>query len=116
MMHNSWDITPRLQLPLICITYCVTLYYIKEYIMAKNLSIRKLPPELEKAIQEEVKRRKTTKTEVVLSALKEVFHLKKPTQVQRNIRHFFGKMTAKDYQAFQKYTSDFSAVDAEMWK
>ncbi len=85
--------------------------------MIKNLSIRKIPPELEKAIQQEAKRRKTTKTEVVLRALKEAFHLEKaPARVQRDIRKFFGKMTAQEYQEFQKSTQDFSGLDRELWK
>lgn len=84
--------------------------------MAKNLSIRKLPPELEKAIQQEVKRHRTTKTKVVLRALKEAFHLERPSKVQRDIRHFFGKMTREEYQEFQKYTRDFSTVDEDMWE
>ena len=85
--------------------------------MAKNLSIRKMPPELEKAIQREATRRKTTKTEVVLRALRVAFHLEKPpAKVQRDIRKFFGKMTAQEYQEFQNHTGDFSVTDAEMWK
>jgi hypothetical protein len=84
--------------------------------MAKNLSIRKLPPELEKAIQDEVKKRKTTRTEVVLKALEEVFRVQKPAKVQRDIRGFFGKMTPKEYEELQKHIGDFSTVDAEMWK
>lgn len=85
--------------------------------MAKNLSIRKIPPELEKAIQQEAKKHQTTKTAVVLNALKEAFHLQKTSaKVQRNTRQFFGKMTLQEYQEFQKSTQDFSVLDAEMWK
>ncbi|MDZ4675930.1 MAG: hypothetical protein SGI74_00330 [Oligoflexia bacterium] len=85
--------------------------------MAKNLSIRKVPPELERAIQQEAKKHKTTKTEVVLKALKEAFHLEKAAaKVQRDIRKFFGKMTPQEYQEFQKNTHDFSTIDVEMWK
>lgn len=85
--------------------------------MAKNLSVRKIPPELEKAIQQEAKRRKTTKTAVVLMALKEAFHLEKASpKVQRDIRKFFGKMTPQEYQEFQENTRDLSAIDSEMWK
>lgn len=85
--------------------------------MAKNLSIRKMPPELENAIQKEAKKHKTTKTDIVLRALKEVFHMEKmATKVQRDIRNFFGKMTLKEYQDFQKHTRDFSTIDEEMWK
>lgn len=82
-----------------------------------NLSIRKLPTELEKAIQREARKRKTTKTEVVIDALTEVFHPGKSSAgVHRDVRGFFGKMTRQDYQRFQKLTRDFSAIDVELWK
>lgn len=84
--------------------------------MSKNLSIRKLPPELEKAIQLEAKKNNTTKTEVVLKALRQVFRLEKGPLKQRDLRKFFGKMSVKEYQEFQKSTGDFSKVDEEMWK
>ena len=85
--------------------------------MSKNLSIRNLPLELEKAIQQEAKKKNTTKTQVVLKALKEAFHLEKTqTKVRRDIRKFFGKMTREEYQELQKHTRDFSNIDKEMWK
>jgi len=59
--------------------------------MAKNLSIRKVPPELERAIQQEAKKHNTTKTEVVLKALKEAFHLEKAeiSRISKNHSRFF---------------------------
>lgn len=85
--------------------------------MLKNLSIRKLPPELEKAIQLEAKKNNTTKTEVVLKALKQAFRLEKaPVKVHRDLRKFFGKMTPQEFKEFQKLTGDFSKIDEEMWK
>ncbi len=85
--------------------------------MPKNLSIRNLPLQLEKAIQQEAKKQQTTKTAIVLQALKEAFHLEKgPPKIQRDIRKFFGKMTFQEYQEFQKHIRDFSTLDEEMWK
>ncbi len=85
--------------------------------MAKNLSIRKMPIEIEKAIQLEAKRCKTTKTNVVLAALREVFRLERPViKVRRDVRKFFGKMTMAEYREFEKATKSFSHLDEEMWK
>jgi hypothetical protein len=81
-----------------------------------NLSIRNLPPELEKAIQREAKKRETTKTEVVLGTLMEAFNLKKSIKARREVRSFFGKMTKQEYMDLRRHISDFSAVDDEMWK
>ncbi len=81
------------------------------------LSIRKLPPELALMIQKEVQKRQMTKTDVVIEALKLAFHLEKsPPKAQRNIRGFFGKMSQKDYEEFQKLTQHFSTIDEELWK
>ena len=82
-----------------------------------NLSIRKLPPELDKAIQREANKLGTTKTEVVIAALREGLHLRQGSpKTHRNVRGFFGKMTAKDYKEFQRVTNDFSAIDEEIWR
>jgi len=82
-----------------------------------TLSIRKLPLELEKAIQREAKKRKTSKTKVVIDALKDAFHLEKSSpKVKRDIRSFFGKMTPQEMTEFKKQTADFSKVDQEIWK
>ena len=81
------------------------------------LSIRNLPLDLEKAIQQEVKKRKTSKSQVIIDALKEVFKLKKTSsKIQRNIRIFFGKMTPQEYKEFLKLTDEFSKIEEEMWK
>lgn len=85
--------------------------------MSKNLSIRKIPSELERAIQIEAKKSKTNKTQVVIKALRQAFNLEEsPTKIQRDVRKFFGKMTLKDYQEFQKQTQSFSSLDEDMWK
>jgi hypothetical protein len=82
-----------------------------------NLSIRNLPAALEQAIQQEAKKRDTTKTDVVVETLMAAFHLTKGNaKIHRDIRGFFGKMTRKEYLELKKHTADFSTVDAEMWK
>ena len=85
------------------------------------LSIRKLPPELNQAILQEVQKRQTTKSKVVIEALKQVFHLSGPPSIKvlRNTRGFFGKMSQKEYQEFQKLQKGFSVIsviEEEMWK
>jgi hypothetical protein len=84
--------------------------------MSKNLSIRSLPPELDLAIQREAKKNKTTKTEVVITALMKIFNLKKPQAIKRNVRTIFGKMSKAELKEFLKITSDFSTIDKELWK
>lgn len=80
------------------------------------LSIRKLPKEIDRALREEARARKTTRTEIVLDALKDRFHLSDQERKSRKIRSFFGKMTREQLDSFQKATEGFSLIDEEMWK
>ncbi len=81
-----------------------------------SLSIRKLPKDIEKALREEAKARKLTKTEIVLKALEERFHLGDRERKRRRLREFFGRMTKDQYAEFQKTTEPFSQVEEDLWK
>ena len=80
------------------------------------LSIRKLPKEIDDALRQEARARKTTRTEIVLEALKDRFHLSDQEQKSRRLRSFFGKMTREQFDRFQKATEGFAKVDEEMWR
>jgi hypothetical protein len=81
-----------------------------------SLSIRKLPKDIEAALREEARARKTTKTEIVLKALEERFHLGDRERRRRRLRDFFGRMTKDQYASFQKATEPFSQVEEDLWK
>ncbi len=81
-----------------------------------SLSIRKLPKEIEKALREETRLRKTTKTEVVLRVLEERFHLGDRERRRKKLKDFFGRMSPNDYARFKKATEDFSKVEEDLWK
>jgi len=81
-----------------------------------SLSIRRLPKDIEKALREEARARKTTKTEIVLKALEERFHLGDRERRRRKLRNFFGRMTKGQYASFQKATEPFSQVEEDLWK
>lgn len=81
-----------------------------------TLSIRKMPKEIEKAIMSDVKKRNKTKTDIVIEALQQKYHLEPLITKQENLRKFFGKMTSKEYQEFLAATHPFQTIDQEMWK
>lgn len=81
-----------------------------------SFSIRKLPKDIEKALREEAKSSKTTKTEVVLKALEDRFHLGDRERRRRRLRDFFGRMTKDQYASFQRATEPFSQVEDDLWK
>jgi hypothetical protein len=80
-----------------------------------HLSIRYLPPKLEKKICREAQRRHTTKTAVVLEALEKAFQ-KHSYQRNQDFRSFFGKMTQAEFKNFQKATQVFDRIDPELWR
>lgn len=81
-----------------------------------SLSIRKLPKEIEKALREESRARNTTKTEIVLKALEERFHLGDQERRRKRLADFFGRMSRNDYARFKEATRDFSRIDEDLWK
>ncbi len=81
-----------------------------------QLSLRKLPVEIEKFITTESHRRHITKTQVVIEALRKVIHEPALTEKKRDIRGFFGKMSQREYQAFRRKTQAFEKIEKELWK
>ncbi len=81
-----------------------------------SLSIRKIPRDVEKALRQEARSKKTTKTEIVLEALQEYFHLTSRERKRRNLRHFFGRMTKDQYRSFKTATEPFSEIESDLWK
>ena len=80
------------------------------------LSIRNLPVDVEAALVKEAKRRRATKTQIVIEALQRVFGLGAEAKRRKKIREFFGKMTREEYRSFQEVTHDFSQPDEDIWK
>ena len=81
-----------------------------------TLSIRKLPKDLEKALLQEAKIKKTTKTKIVLQALEEKFSLGSGEKKRQKIRRFFWRMTKKQYESFKKATEDFARIENDLWR
>ncbi|MBI2982559.1 MAG: hypothetical protein HYY44_09780 [Deltaproteobacteria bacterium] len=80
-----------------------------------TLSIRSLPPGVEKALIKEAKRQKKTKTEIVLAALEKSLGLTHESQRRKELRRFFGKMTREDFKVFQEATHAFAEIEKELW-
>jgi hypothetical protein len=106
-LHQTWCTTVALHRT----TTCITLLHMS------NLSIRNLPPEVERAIAREARKHNTTKTEIVVNALQLAFLGKpKKPRVRRDIRGFFGHLSKADFAAFEKATSAFGKIDPADWQ
>lgn len=81
-----------------------------------SLSVRKLPKELEKALNKEAKRSGKSKSDIVIHALELLLHIGCKQERKDKIHAFFGKMSSKEYQNFCERVSVFSQIDNEMWK
>ena len=80
-----------------------------------TLSIRSLPKILERALKEETRRSGKTKTEIVIRALENLFHLGGKATKREKLRAFFGRMSREEFEAFQRATACFSEVDKDLW-
>ena len=80
------------------------------------LSIRSLPKEIEKAILEQAKKNKQTKTQVVIDLLRKQLGLDEKSQRKQKLLKFFGKMNKEDWKSFDESQKKFSQVDKEMWR
>jgi hypothetical protein len=82
-----------------------------------NLSIRNVPPDIERAIAREAKKQNTTKTDIVIAALQRALgNGSRAPVVRRDIRHFFGQFSKKEFAEFERNTAVFSAIDEAEWR
>ena len=80
-----------------------------------SLSIRKLPHDLERELVREARKRGSTKSEIVIEALKMRFGLGDRALLRKRLRGFFGKMSRADLKEFDEATKGFSKIDPELW-
>jgi len=82
-----------------------------------SLSIRKLPRDVERAIQRAAKERGKTKTDIVVEALRDALVPGETVQQQRlaALKRLFGTMTAQEYREFKGATEVFEQIDEEPW-
>lgn len=83
-----------------------------------TLSIRKLPRALERALARETRRQRKSKTDIVVDALKNAFHLGERQQRAQQLHRFFRdhRTTPADETAFHEAMKDFEQIDEELWR
>ena len=80
-----------------------------------HLSIRQLPGDIEKALEHEAKVCGKTKSQIVLEALAERFHLSPQDQKKAKLKSFSGKLSKEDFSLLQKALEDFDTIDPSLW-
>lgn len=81
-----------------------------------TLSIRKLPRDVEQALRRETRRQRKSKTDIVVHALKEAFHLGTHENRAEQLQRFFGGIAPEDLAALDKAVQDFEKIDEALWR
>ncbi len=85
----------------------------------KAITLRNLPPEVTKAIQQRAKRDRTSVNKAVIGLLEE--SLGKKTRKKEKVRyhdldHLAGTWTKEEADAFEKLIAEQRTIDPELWK
>ena len=84
----------------------------------KTITLRNIDAALKKALTEKAKQSSTSLNSVVLTTLREAFHLQKSPRRKRNLEleKLAGKWSKVDLDSFTRNTADFEKIDLELWK
>lgn len=82
------------------------------------LTLRQIPPPVEKAIREKAKRDNISLSKAVVSLLSESSDDRRPTSSQRHhdLDWLCGIWTGKESDAFKKRLAASRPIDEELWK
>ncbi|MEW6776045.1 MAG: hypothetical protein AB1405_07120 [Bdellovibrionota bacterium] len=82
----------------------------------KQLTIRNLPPEIERAIRRRAQAEKTSLNRAVVALLEEAEGSRKKRPSHHDYDKFAGRWTKKDAQKFERALAQQRKIDPELWK
>jgi hypothetical protein len=82
----------------------------------RHLSIRHVPPELARALDEEKRRRGTSLNQVVLDLLSQAVGLGKARRRSNGLGRYSGTWTQEEFEEFEKAIADLEQIDEELWR
>jgi len=82
----------------------------------KHLTIRDVPPELARALEEEKKKRKQSLNRTVLDLLKQALGLVPWGAYDNGLGRLAGTWSKEELEEFERNTSVFEQVDEELWR
>lgn len=80
----------------------------------KTLTVRGVPAELERALNDEKRRRGTSLNQTVLDLLKQSLGVGTPRS--NGLRRFSGGWTDAEFREFEATTRDFRKIDPGVWE
>jgi hypothetical protein len=85
----------------------------------KAITLRNLPPDVTRAIQQRAKQNKTSVNKAVIGLLEESLG-KKPGKKEKvryhDLDHLIGTWTKEEADAFDKLIAEQRTIDPELWK
>lgn len=85
----------------------------------KAITLRNLPPEVAKTVQQRAKQKKTSVNKAVIELLEESVgsKAKKKEKVRyHDLDHLIGTWTKKEAEEFDKLVAEQRTIDPEFWK
>jgi plasmid stability protein len=82
----------------------------------QNISIRGIPPDLAKALQEEKDRRGQSLNRTVRELLRRALGLGPNSHYDNGLAAHAGTWSEQDLREFERATSAFGQIDEELWK
>ena len=83
---------------------------------ASHLTVRNVPPDLARALEQEKLRRGTSLNRTVLDLLAQALGVAATSEYDNGLGDFAGGWTQEEYEAFEKTVSVFEKVDEELWR
>jgi plasmid stability protein len=80
------------------------------------LTVRNLPPELARALEEEKRRRGKSLNQVVIDLLRQALGLGWGEPRRNGLEKLAGDWSQEELEAFEKATAVFEIVDEDQWR
>lgn len=82
----------------------------------KTMTIRNVPAELVRALDQERQRRGLSLNRTVLALLRNALGVPSATVRSNGLRHLAGNWSDEEYRAFEQAVAPFGEVDEAMWR
>ena len=85
----------------------------------KAITLRNLPPDVARTVQQRAKQKKTSVNKAVIELLEESAggKAKKKAQIRyQDLDHLVGTWTKEEADAFDKIVGSFRTIDPDLWK